>query len=154
MRANELSGSKRNQGGDGREGGYAMMRTSLRTCWRTIGHDDLDLRLRRALAHGSFDTSSIFYRPEVGNTRPPLPTATQSSVPFTLFRYPREIFISIVAGSSSRRMFPRRLFFVYISIQATLGKTALFYFDLLIRSDSTTLISAESRSMIVLCESR
>lgn len=47
-------------------GEYAMMRTSLRTCWRTVGHDDLDLRLRRALAHGSFDTSSIFHRPGGG----------------------------------------------------------------------------------------
>lgn len=65
-----------------REGVYTMMRTSLRTSWRTVGHDDLGLRLRRALAHGSFDTSSIFHRSGVGNTTPPLPAATRSSVPY------------------------------------------------------------------------
>lgn len=50
------------------------MRTSLRTGWRTVGHDDLGLRLRRALAHG-FDTSSIFHRtpaPGVANDQAPL----------------------------------------------------------------------------------
>lgn len=67
-----------------------MMRTSLRTCWRTVGHDDLDLRLRRALAHGSFDTSSIFHQLGWETRGPPLPTATQSSVPCALLRYPRE----------------------------------------------------------------
>jgi len=56
------------------------VRTSLRTGWRTVGHDDLGLRLRRALAHGSFDTSSIFHRSGVGNTKPPLPVASRSSV--------------------------------------------------------------------------
>jgi hypothetical protein len=56
------------------------VRTSLRTGRRTVGHDDLGLRLRRALAHGSFDTSSIFHRWGVGNTRPPLPAASRSSV--------------------------------------------------------------------------
>jgi len=58
---------------------YDDVRTSLRTGWRTVGHG-LGLRLRRALAHGSFDTSSIFHRSGVGNTRPPLPAASRSSV--------------------------------------------------------------------------
>jgi len=58
---------------------YDDVRTSLRTGWRTVGHG-LGLRLRRALAHGCFDTSSIFHRSGVGNTRPPLPAASRSSV--------------------------------------------------------------------------
>lgn len=82
-----------------------MMRTSLRTCWRTVGHDDLDLRLRRALAHGSFDTSSIFHQPGVGNTRPPssnchpkLSAVRASPIPARVSRS-----VSIVAGSFSYR---------------------------------------------------
>jgi len=102
------------------------MRTSLRTCWRTIGHDDLDLRLRRALAHGSFDTSSIFHRTGVGNTRPPLPAATRSSVPCTLFQYSNEL--QYLYLDRRRILFPqdvspRWFFCLFVPITSIRGET-------------------------------
>lgn len=116
----------------GCRGMYAMMRTSLRTRWRTVGHDDLDLRLRRALAHGSFDTSSIFHRPGrgVGNTRTPLPAATQSSVLCTLFRYPRVRVADSLSRSSqdplpAGRLAPLILSFICTDYFDTCFETAL-----------------------------
>lgn len=54
-----------------------MMRTSLRAGWRTIGHNDLGLRLRRALAHDFvFDTSSIFHRTPAGGGKHEVPSSS------------------------------------------------------------------------------